>query len=164
MGNVKWKGLIGKERRYNIIYKEQGLDVIHWEVIPLKKDEAISIKIISSNYPSTIQGLRIAVDNGDGMFEYNGETKKEIHIWENELGDEKAVISMKSDGLLGFYNTFYEPPSSNPAIPYGYRSLMAFSGMLLEKLDEDKYLYRCHGMEKTSDFDCMVFELEILRQ
>lgn len=160
----KWKGLIGKERSYNINFKEEGIDAVHWEIIPLKKDEGVSLRIISSNYSRAIQGLRFAIDNGPGILEYNGELKKEIYIWENEILDKRVEIRMRSDnGLLGFYNTFYEPPKPNPAIPYGYRSLMDFSGMLVEQIDDNKYIYRSHGMERSSNFDCLVFEIEIIR-
>lgn len=165
MGNVKWKGMIGKERQYNSNFKEEGIDVVHWEIIPLQKDEGISIKILNSNYSRAIQGFRFAIDSGPGMLEYKGEMQKEFLIWENELLNNDVKIIMRTDnGLLGFYNVFYEPPKPNPAIPYGYRSLTDFSGMLVEQLDDNRYLYRSHGMEKTSDFDCLVFELEILKR
>lgn len=163
MGSANWKDQIGKERKYNRNFENVGIDVIHWEVICLKKDDGISLRVLCSNYPRALQGLRIAIDNGPGMLDYNGNLKREFYIWENEFTEDSVVIRMREDdGSVGFYNTFYEPKHDNPALPCGYRGLTDYSGMLIEKIEDNRFLYLCHGLERTTDFDCLVFELEIV--
>ena len=73
MGNASWKDKIGRNRTYSSTFmKELGIpDVVHWEVLNIKKEQEFCIEFISANSKYR-QGIRLAVDAGKGYFEIDG--------------------------------------------------------------------------------------------
>ena len=146
----------GKKRVLNRLFVDCDVEVIRWEVLPVKKDQRIIVRCVSAD-PENRQGIRIAVDAGEGTLTANGVTASNFVLWKDECPEEVEVECHSGEGYLSIYNVFEETTWAGPAI----RSQMDYSGMILEK-SGNIYRYRCNNARLTQDFDKLVFEIELV--
>ena len=99
------------------------------------------------------QGLRIAIDVGDGILEIDGNKAKKFYLWYHTSPCEVIINCKSEQGLISVYNVFQKRHFPESQL-YG-------SGMIIEK-DSNKNIYKCHdvSMENVS-FDKIIFSIEI---
>jgi hypothetical protein len=127
-------------------------DVIVWDVLQIKKEQNVRITFISTNSKFK-QGIRIAVDVGEGYIEVNGQKSKGIQLWEDTAPNIVELKCLSSEGVLSVYNIW--------DMGRGCESQSHTSGMLIEK-DGTKMIYKCNDFGHETNFDKLVFSLEIL--
>ncbi len=158
MGNGSWKNKIGRNRLYNSTFMEElGIpDVVHWEVLNIKKEQEFCIEFISTNSKYR-QGIRLAVDAGKGYFEIDGENYgKDVYLLQDPSYKKVNIKCVSDEGLLSIYNVYDKGAGQG-----GIRSQMDYSGMLAEKT-ETGFRYRCNDVGLTDTFDSLVFEISLL--
>ncbi len=69
--NNKLPDWLGKKRIININFKDNDTEIIKWEVLDIKSKQRIKVRFISTNSENR-QGIRIAIDAGEGILETNG--------------------------------------------------------------------------------------------
>jgi len=145
---------IGRERIYSRDFEER-TDVILWDVIDIQNEQLLKITFISKNSTYN-QGLRLAVDVGDGFLECNGHSSKSMRFWEEISPSEFIVKCLSPEGLLSVYNIWNER-SVGPG-----NSQMYCSGMIAQQ-EGDRTTYYCHDVGKRDiSFDKIVFSIEKL--
>ena len=149
--------IFGKERIMNDEYNKLGIDnVVRWDVIELEKNKEQELKFnfISTNSKYK-QGVRIAIDFGDGYIEINGIKSKEFNLWEDTCQHNIIMKCKNTEGKISVYNIFDLGNSRG-----GIRSQVDSSGMLIET--NDKYrIYKCNDAGFQTNFDKLVFEIEL---
>ena len=144
---------IGKQRLYNDSF--EGYDnVVHWEVLKIKHEQEMEVEFISTN-SKYLQGIRLAVDVGEGYIEGNGVKASEIYLWEDTASKITTLKCVSEEGLLSVYNAFYEGPGTG-----GSSSQMDSCGMLVEEKD-NTFTYRCNDEDFVTDFDKLVFRITL---
>jgi len=129
-------------------------DVVLWDVLNVKPEQELHLKFISTNSKHR-QGLRIAVDVGEGYLEVNGVRAKGMQLWEYNAPKVVKIKCVTDSGLLSVYN-IYERRSDGTV-----NSQMYKSGMLIEE-QGNKRIYRCNDVGEEGDFDSLVFQIELL--
>ena len=155
--NKKLPEWFGKKRLYNSNFEDVDKDVIHWEVLPIKSKQRIRVHFISVNSENR-QGIRIAIDAGNGTLETNGVVGKAFDLWEDECPKIFEIECTSDEGYLSIYNIFEELDWTGKKQKY---SQMEYSGMILEQTD-NVYRYCCNNAELNQEFDKLVFEIELL--
>lgn len=145
------KQIIGRDILYNDNI-ESNKKIILWDVINIRNEQDIIIKFISSNSKDK-QGIRIAVDVGNGYIEVMNEKSKGIKLWKNLSPEEIHLKCFCEKGLISIYNIWDKGR--------GVRSQTDFAGMLVER-NENRIIYRCNNGTLDSKFDELVFEIELL--
>lgn len=145
---------IGKKRIYNTNF-ENIENVVHWEVINIKNEQEFHLKFVSTNSKYR-QGIRLAIDAGDGYIEINNIRSKEFYLWEDTAPQCVLVKSISEEGMLSIYNVFDLGKERG-----GRRSQMDSCGMLVER-KENTIVYKCNDVGFQSDFDKLIFEIELL--
>lgn len=145
---------IGKNRIYNDVDFNKAHNVILWEVLKIKHEQEFDVKFIRTK-SDCIQGIRLAIDVGEGYLEINGIKSKEMHLWENTAPKITHVKCVSEEGLLSVYNVFDEGPDGG-----GVYSQMYGSGMLLEEKN-NKYIYKCNDFGIETKFDKLVFSIKL---
>lgn len=147
---------IGRKRIYSR-YFENVKDVILWEVISIKKEQEFNLEFISTNSEYR-QGIRLAVDAGDGYLETNDKKSKAFDIWEDTAPKKMHIKCFSSESVLSVYNIF----DSNTGKGWGGRRAQTDScGMLVEYKD-NIITFRCNDVGFESDFDKLIFQIELL--
>lgn len=146
------KYVIGKEILYNDFF-ENRKDVILWDVIKTKKEQEIEFKFISTNSDFR-QGVRIAVDYGKGEFEVNDIRLREFYLWNDTAPEIVKIKCLSQEGLISIYNVWETERKKT-------EEQMPFSGMLVER-NGNKITYRCNNGLLDTNFDELVFEIELL--
>jgi len=144
------KSVIGQTRQYSKDFKDRD-DVISWDVLTIEKEQLLKVVFLEKNSPY-FQGVRLAIDVGNGVLEINGEESKAMYLWYHTAPREIIVKCKSEEGLISVYNIF-----QTRHFP---ESQMYGSGMLIEQ-NGMKTIYRCHdvSMENVS-FDKIVFSIE----
>lgn len=145
---------IGKERLYNTAFKDVG-EVVLWEVLTIDKEQEFNLEFISTNSEYK-QGIRLAIDVGEGYIEINNIKAKEMYLWEDTSPKKVHVKCVSSEGKLSIYNVFDRGQERG-----GKRSLTDFSGMITEEY-ENSIIYKCNDAGFESDFDKLIFKIELL--
>ena len=153
MAKAKWKDLIGRERLYNTEDFNRD-DVVLWDVLNVKPEQEIYLKFISTNSKHR-QGVRIAVDVGEGYLEVNGVRAKGMQLWEYNSPKVVKIKCVTDSGLLSVYN-IYERRSDGTVMSQMYKC-----GMLIEE-QGNKRIYRCSENSDEGNFDRLVFQIELL--
>ena len=150
MSVKNWKDKIGKNRIYSQDHAGRE-DVVLWDVLRIENEQWIKVEFISKNSPY-LQGVRLAIDVGEGYLDSGGEFAKDMRFWENTAPKKFYVKCVSTEGLLSVYNIWNKRNMAE--------SQMYGSGMLIEQ-DGNKTIYRCHdvSMENVS-FDKIVFSIE----
>lgn len=145
---------IGRKRIYNTMF-ENVENVVHWEVLNIKSEQEFCLKFISTNSKYR-QGIRLAIDVGEGYIEINNIRSKELYLWEDTAPQRVHVKCVSEEGLLSVYNVFDLGKERG-----GRRSQVDSCGMLVE-YKENTIVYKCNDMGFQSDFDKLIFEIELL--
>lgn len=145
---------IGKKRIYNTNF-ENIENVVQWEVLNIKNEQEFHLKFVSTNSKYR-QGIRLAIDAGDGYIEINNIRSKELYLWEDTAQKCVLVKCISEEGVLSIYNVFDLGKERG-----GRRSQMDSCGMLVER-KENTIVYKCNDVGFQSDFDKLIFEIELL--
>ena len=155
--NKKLPDWFGKKRLYNEYFEELNEKVILWDVLPIQSKQRIIVRFLSTNSDNH-QGIRIAIDAGKGSLTINGVSAKEFNLWENECPKEFEVECESDEGYLSIYNIFEKIDWTGVMQEY---SQMPYMGMRLTQ-SGNVYRYSCNNAERGSEFDKLVFEIELL--
>jgi len=142
---------IGKERLYNKAFKNRN-DIVLWDVLKVQKEQLIKIVIISTN-SCFKQGVRLAIDSGDGYLEVNNQKFKSIQLWENNAPKEIVLKCFSANQVVSVYNIWDEGRGS--------QSMAHTSGMIIEKKD-NILIYNCKDYGNTDKFDKLIFSIELM--
>lgn len=147
---------IGKERIYNKEYEKMGCkSVVRWDVLEIEKEQDVYLEFLSTNSKYK-QGIRLAIDVGEGYIEVNDVQSKIIHLWEDTCPKSVKLKCISSEGKLSIYNIF-----DMGAERGGFRSQMDSSGMLVE-LNDGYIVYRCNDAGFKTDFNSLEFRIKLL--
>lgn len=153
--NKKIINEIGKKQLYNHNFNELNKDVLLWDVLNIDTNQVIIFRIIETNSKYK-QGVRLAVDCGDGFLEVNGIQSKSIQLWEDTCPKEVRIQCFSSEGVLSVYNIFDLGSARG-----GIRSQVPSCGMLVDKRI-NVYRYCCNDAGFQTNFDKLVFEIELI--
>jgi len=146
----------GREIIYNTEFEKRGYkSVIRWDVLEIKKEQDIYLEFISTNSKYK-QGVRLAIDVGEGYIEVNDVKAKGVQLWEDTCPKRIKIRCVSSEGKLSIYNIFDVGVERG-----GVKSQVDSSGMLVEEYDDYK-VYRCNDAGFETDFDRLEFRIEIL--
>lgn len=146
----KWKETIGKERIYNVNYPNT--NVVHWDVLKIKSEQRIRLEFISANSPYR-QGVRLAVDAGEGYIEINSvNCGNAVQLWQDTCPQSIDIKCISNNGFLSVYNLFDDGV---------VRSQMDSCGMLVDTI-ENRLVYHCNDEGFESDFDKLIFKIHLL--
>lgn len=151
--------LIGRERYYNT-YLADFKNVIRWEVLSNQYNQEFNLKFISTNSEYR-QGIRLAIDVGNGHLEIDGVRAKEVYLWEDTISESVNVKCISEDGLLSIYNVFEFEFDKRKRVMGGTGPFTDLCGMLVEQKN-NTFVYRCNDMSVNSNFNNLVFEIEML--
>jgi len=150
MGKNSWKDKIGRSRIYSVDHEGRD-DIVLWDVMEIAQKQTLKIVFISKN-STYAQGVRLAIDAGEGILEIDGTESKNLHLWYDTSPPEVIMQCKSKEGLLSIYNIFQDrhfPESQR----YG-------SGMLVEQ-DGNRTIYKCHDVSMINvSFDKLVFSIE----
>ena len=113
------------------------------------------MKFISTNSKYR-QGIRLAIDVGEGYIEINNVRSKEMYLWEDTAPQQIHVNCVSEEGVLSIYNVFDLGKERG-----GRRSLVDSCGMIV-KQNENVYRYHCNDVGFETNFDRLIFEIELL--
>ncbi|KAB2929641.1 MAG: hypothetical protein F9K24_19235 [Leptonema illini] len=140
---------VGKERLYN---KNFGKDknIILWDVQNIENGQPIKIRFLKNN-TNYRQGIRIAVDDGEGELEINGLKGRVMELWDDNTPNEIVCVCKAQEGKISVYNIWNER---------GYpESQSDSSGMVLEEKG-NTLIYKCNDFGFESTFDKIIFSIE----
>lgn len=142
---------VGRKTIYNNSF-EGRKDIILWHVLDIKPDQLIKINFISKNSKNR-QGIRLAIDVGEGYIEINGQRNKGFELWEDTAPKEFTARCVTKEGLISVYNIWDKGK--------GRQSQILTSGMILET-NGNKYTYHCNDFGFDTNFDKLIFSVEKL--
>lgn len=145
---------IGRKRIYNTVFEDVP-DVVHWEVLDIKQEQEFYLEFISTNSKYR-QGIRLAVDVGDGYIEINNLQSKEMCLWEDTAPQRVHVKCKSEEGLISVYNVFDLGENQG-----GIRSQTDSCGMLVERKG-NIIMYKCNDAGFKSNFDKLIFIIELI--
>lgn len=140
---------VGKERLYN---KNFGKDknIILWDVQNIENGQPIKIRFLKNNTKYR-QGIRIAVDDGEGELEINGLKGRAMELWDDNTPNEIVCVCFSKEGKISVYNIWNER---------GYpESQSDSSGMVLEEKG-NTLIYKCNDFGFELTFDKLIFSIE----
>ena len=141
----------GEKRLYNDEF--EGMDnVVLWDVLKIDKNQKIKVKFISKNSEES-QGIRLAIDAGEGYIEVDGDRAKGISLWEDYAPEEVICECVSEEGLLSVYNIWEREEDGMED------SQCDSSGMIVEEKN-GVLIYRCNDYGFEADFDKLVFSIE----
>ena len=145
---------LGKKRTYNRNFIDK--EIIKWDVLDISSKQRLKVKFISVNSENR-QGIRVAIDAGKGILTLNGVLGQEFYLWEDECPQEFEIECDSDEGFLSVYNVF----ERNEHGIMRRHSQMDYSGMILER-NGNIYRYKCNDTGKNTNFDKLIFEIELL--
>lgn len=146
----------GKKKITNDNFSHLDIEILLWEVLTIKTKQRLKVRFISTNSENR-QGIRLAVDVGKGILTADGLTGRNVYIWEDEWPNGIEIECTSDEGYLSVYNIF----ERNERGVMRRNSQMAYSGMILEQKG-NVYRYKCNDTGKNTEFDKLVFEIELL--
>lgn len=141
---------IGKNRTISKAFGDRD-DIVRWDVLAVDEGQTVKVTFLSANSVFR-QGIRIAVDVGEGHIDLDGEQAKGYQLWQDTA---PAVIVLKcfaSEGVISVYNIW--------DMGRGVESQAHTSGMLIEQ-EGKRRMYRCNDYGLETDFDKLVFMIEM---
>ena len=147
---------LGKRRTYNSNFGDVEKEIIKWEVLSIQKKQLVKVRFISVNSENR-QGIRIAIDAGKGTLTINGVSGRAFELWEEDCPKEFEIECSSDEGYMSVYNIFER---NEQGLMRKY-SQMDFSGMILEQ-SGNIYRYSCNDTGRNTNFDKLVFEIELL--
>lgn len=149
------KEIIGRERIYNDAF-EGRTDIVHWDVLKIKQEQELELELISTN-SKYVQGIRLAIDAGNGYIEINGFREKGFLLWEDTMPQKQHIICKSEEGVLSVYNIFELEKGRRTS----RKSLTGSCGMLVER-NGNTITYRCNDAGFVTNFDKLVFSITLL--
>lgn len=149
------KQMLGRERLYSKQFEGRN-DVVLWDVLKIKQEQELELEIISTN-SKYVQGIRLAVDAGNGCIEVDGLSGKGIFLWEDSIPPKLHVKCKSEEGVLSVYNAFRREKER----PTSRVSQVDSCGMLVEQ-NGNTITYRCNDSGFITDFDKLVFSITLL--
>ena len=143
--------MVGNEKIYNKSFTGRD-DIVMWDVIEIAKEQQLKIKFISKNSKNR-QGIRLAIDIGEGFIDINGIKNKGMEIWEDTAPNEFVCTCFSDSGLLSVYNIWDKGK--------GRQSQLLTSGMIIEK-SKNLFTYHCNDYGFETKFDKLIFSVEKL--
>ena len=142
---------------YNKVFEKLGYEeVVLWEVLHIKKEQELCIEFISTNSKYK-QGIRLAIDVGEGYLEIDNGRYKGGDLWEDISPKRLNIKCVSEEGLLSVYNIFDRGKDGKT----GRCSQLPYCGMKVEQ-KENTILYRCEHSKIEPFFDKLVFKIELL--
>lgn len=145
----------GRKTLYNPYFSEMAEKVVLWDVIDINESQELLFRIISTNSEYK-QGVRLAIDAGDGYLEANKIRSKDFRLWEDTCPAEMKIQCKSTEGKLSVYNIFDVGEKRG-----GVLSQTGSCGMLVEVNGKCRR-YRCNDYGFETTFDKLVFEIELL--
>ena len=142
---------LGRQILYNYAFPDN--TVIHWDVLKVQYGQVLCLEFISVNSKYR-QGVRLAIDAGDGYIEINDKRSKEIYLWEDTCQGQVYIKCFSTEGLISVYNVFDLGKERG-----GIRAQTDSCGMLIECINGKK-VYRCNDAGFATEFDKLVFQIE----
>lgn len=155
MSREMMKKMLGRERLYTKQFEGRD-DVVRWDVLKIKQEQELELEIISTN-SKYAQGLRLAIDAGDGYIEINGYRTKDIKFMEYDIPHKLRIMCKSEEGFLSVYNIF----ELEKGKLHSRRSQIGYCGMLVEKKG-NTITYRCNDVGAITNFDKFVFSITLL--
>lgn len=145
------KKKIGRTRIISNAFKGRD-NIIVWDVLQIKNEQDIRVTFISakSNFK---QGIRVAIDVGEGYIEVDGQKSKGMKLWQDTATCIDELKCFSSEGLVSVYNIWDRGQGSE--------SQAFTSGMLVEE-EGNKRIYNCNDFGYETNFDKLVFTIELL--
>lgn len=153
--SIKLPYKLGRERLYNNNFQEFEGKVVMWEVLRIKQNQEIKLKFVSTNSKYR-QGVRLAIDAGEGEIIVNGFKAQQLDLWEDTCPQVVTLKCSSSESVLSIYNIFDLGKERG-----GRHSQMDSCGMLVEQ-NENVYRYHCNDVGFQTNFDKLIFEIELL--
>lgn len=155
----------GFERIYSTDITNRN-DVVLCDVLNVSRHHEIILKFISSS-PSKCQytqgvNLSFDADKKGKILLPNGQSARGVYLWEDTAPKELKINLTSKIGLLNIHNA-YRDENHWSGHPQHY-SLMYKSGMLIEKVSDNKFIYHCHDVGDPVRFDNLVFSIELLEK
>ena len=154
--NKKLPDYLGRKRIYNPNFKNIDEKIIMWEVLNIKSCQKMIVRFISTNSINR-QGIHIEIYAGEGEITINGIIAKAFDLWVDECPNEFEIECQSDEGYLSVYNIFEQLEGWGK----GRYSQMDSCGMLLEQ-QGNIYRYYCNDSGFESNFNKLVFEIELL--
>jgi hypothetical protein len=142
---------IGEERLYNSNFPGRE-DVVLWDVLSITEGQTIKIKFLENN-TTYRQGIRVAVDVGEGELEINGVKNRVMELWDDTAPSEVLCLCNAKSGKISIYNVWDQRGYSE--------SQLDSSGMIVEE-KENKRIYHCNDAGFKTNFDKFLFSVELL--
>jgi hypothetical protein len=136
---------IGGQRIVNKSFS-LSVDVVLWDIFPIRDKELITVYFESQNSPWT-QGIWFMTDMG---IECNAQKSSSIVLWYGKVPSRVEILCHTNDGKLNIYNVWDRG--------FGMNSQFETSGMLLEELENGRR-YRCNDFGFDAKFDKLVFRI-----
>lgn len=155
MSREMMKKMLGRERLYSKQFEGRD-DVVRWDVLKIKQEQELELEIIGTN-SKYAQGLRLAIDAGDGYIEINGFRTKDIKLMEYDIPRKLRIMCKSEEGFLSVYNIFEREKGKL----YSRRSQIDSCGMLVEQ-NGNTIIYRCNDAGFVTNFDKFVFSITLL--
>ena len=124
-------------------------NVVLWDILEIREAELMEIEFISINSPYR-QGVRIAIDRGEGDISVLNQTHRSIFLWFDTAPRKTRIICRNNEGLVSVYNVFDDGE--------GMHSHLYKSGMKIEEVGE-KRIYYCNDFGDTEKFDKLIFSI-----
>lgn len=145
------KAPIGRDRMYSDDFPGRD-DVILWDVIEIQPEQGLRLTFVSTRSQHK-QGVRLAIDVGEGYIEIDKDQSRGIRVWEHAAPKSILCRCVTSAGLLSVYNV-WEMDGDDMSQGYG-------SGMLVEQ-DGNTRTYHCNDYGLDTEFDKLVFTIELI--
>lgn len=145
--------LLGTEKIYNKSFEKRGINsIIRWDILKIKNEQELLLEFISVN--STYrQGVRIAIDVGQGYLEINGVQAKAMQLWQDTSPQKVKIKCSSSEGVISIYNLYDLGKGRG-----GVRSQTDSCGMIVKHMD-GKVVYSCNDVGFNTEFDKLVFQI-----
>lgn len=155
MAISKW----GVSRIYNLSYEEEkGIkSVIKWEVLRIPRKCRLRITRLEVLENTRPQGVRIAVDCGEGSISIDGQVASEHYIWLDDSNPIRDLDVEANSGLISIFNIcWYDDHPTRKIWAQG-----DWMGMLVEESD-NALIYRCNDCFFSSSFNSLIFSVEFI--
>ena len=144
------KKIVVKQPIRNGAFAERGqLDVIKWDVFPIKNGEVLQLVFESVN-STWRQGVFLRCDTS---IQINGQTSQSFVLWQDSAPSKAIMSCTTTNGILDVYNV-WDSGRTN-----GKESQAYSSGMIVEELPLGRR-YRCNDIGFETKFDKLIFRIE----
>ena len=143
---------VGEERIFSRAWPSEP-EAILWEVLEVPSESSIILRFLESGSPR-LQGVRIAIDVGDGYLESKGVQGRNFHLWNREeMPPEIHIAYHGHSGKVSLYKIWLEEDGKWDSQSY-------YSGMKLTFRDHTM-VYDCQDYGTEPRFDSLKFSITV---